>query len=84
MDMAAIAASLLVAARPHAALARVRCGLSGLGWALGAFALLGGYQIWLFLFGAQHIVGPTHPEAFFAAYHADLLSAIVPTPVTLL
>jgi hypothetical protein len=45
----------------------------------GVLLVLTGYAVWEFLRGPQHIVGPSHSVAGLAPYHADLLSAIVPT-----
>jgi len=53
--------------------------LRALGPAALVFLCLTGYPIWAALRGRQHIVGPPHAVAGLAKYHADLLSAIIPT-----
>jgi hypothetical protein len=77
--MAAIAAGIAVAAHPRIALDHVRSALGGLGCASGIAVALTGYPTWYYLRGAQHIVGPSHTVASLAPYHADLLSAVVPS-----
>jgi hypothetical protein len=37
------------------------------------------YPVWFELRGRQHVVGPPHPPAFFAAFPGDLLGPLVPT-----
>jgi hypothetical protein len=77
--MATIAGGMAIAAHPRAALNRIRSALGGLGCASGVALLLTGYPTWYYLRGAQHIVGPSHTVASLAPYHADLLSAVVPS-----
>lgn len=77
--MAAIATVIAIAARPRAALERIRHALAGLAWATGVVLGLLGYPVWYYLSGSQHIVGPSHSVAGLAPFHADLLSAVVPS-----
>ncbi|HZU60145.1 MAG TPA: hypothetical protein VE983_04225, partial [Solirubrobacteraceae bacterium] len=77
--MAGSAVVLAALARPRLVATRARHALTGLGWAAVLFLVLGGYDIWFFLAGPQHIVGPPHSVASLSPYHADLLSAVIPT-----
>lgn len=76
---AAVAAGLVALARPAIARGHVRHALLGLGCAFAVFLVIAGPAIWYSFEGAQHIVGPPHSVASLAPYHADLLSAIVPS-----
>lgn len=74
---------VLLADRPGAG-ARIRGAWAGLACAAAVFAVLTGYAIWFFLYGTQHISGPSHSVAELNPYRADLLSAIIPTHSELL
>lgn len=53
-------------------------------WAAVTFIVLGGYGLYMYFHGPQHVAGPPHSTSGLATYHADLLSAIVPTSSELL
>lgn len=77
--VAAIAVVLLAAVSHRQVRARLRHALTGLGCAAVATGVLIGFPAWYFLRGPQHITGPSHSVKGLAPYHADLLSAVVPT-----
>ncbi len=76
---AGLATVLVALARPRSVLPRARHALAGLGGATAGFALLCGYGVWFTFRGPQHISGPPHAVAALAPYHADLLSAVIPS-----
>jgi hypothetical protein len=56
----------------------------GLGVGTVVGLLTGGYVVWMLLAGPQRPVGPPHSVANLDSYHADLLSAILPSRPQLL
>lgn len=77
--LAAVATCFVGLARPALVRGRIRHALTGLAYAGAVFLVIAGPAIWYSFEGAQHIVGPPHSVASLAPYHADLLSAIVPS-----
>jgi hypothetical protein len=57
---------------------------TGAGWAAGTFAVLAAYGLYVFFDGPQHTTGPPRSVAVLSTYHADLLSALIPTSSELL
>lgn len=45
----------------------------------GAFIVLAGYPIWVYLRGPYHLVGPPHPLNELVGYHSAVRSLIYPT-----
>ncbi|HEV2362453.1 MAG TPA: hypothetical protein VGS21_12180, partial [Acidimicrobiales bacterium] len=76
-----LAVGLVAAAavRPGAALLRLRSSLEAFGSTAAFLVISLAYPVWEFARGPQHIDGPSHSVAGLAPYHADLLSAIVPS-----
>ena len=73
---------LVVALRhPRLLLTRPRQLVGPLSAGLVALAAIGGYLIWMLLFGPQHLTGPPQPSNIENMFHADLLGPLVPTPV---
>jgi hypothetical protein len=52
---------------------------AGTAWAAGTFAVLAAYGLYVFFDGPQHTTGPPRPVSILSTYHADLLSAFIPT-----
>jgi hypothetical protein len=76
---AVLATAVVAVARPRSVLRHARHGLAGVGYAAAVVIPLCGYAVWFAFRGPQHIVGPPHSVAALAPYHADLLSAVIPT-----
>jgi hypothetical protein len=73
--------ALIPLAIRHRELVRSRLPLlpGGLGAAAIVGSLVGGYVIWMLVAGPQRPVGPPHSVANLDSFHADLLSAILPS-----
>jgi hypothetical protein len=70
---------VLAVRHPVAAVERARDVGGGFLAALVTFAVLGGYPLWAYFRGPQHIAGAPHPVALLSAYHDAVLSVFVPT-----
>lgn len=52
----------------------------GLGIAFGCFAIIGGYPIYLALFGPNHLSGPVQAVAHLQGFRSDLAETVLPDP----
>ncbi len=50
----------------------------GVAWAVGIFAVVAGYPIWVQIAGPLHLTGPPQPLVLLDLFHSDLLGPIVP------
>jgi hypothetical protein len=53
---------------------------TGLGVALGCFAVIGGYPIYLALFGPNHLTGPVQAVAHLQRFRSDLAETVLADP----
>lgn len=75
---AVIGLAYLALRYPHQAAQRLRALLGGLGVALGLFAAVIAYPLWLLLEGPQHLIGPTQPRWVLSGFMEDLMGPLVP------
>lgn len=76
----AFAGVILVALRhPSAVPERLASAATGFVVAVGVFAVLAGYPLFMYLAGPQHLSVPQHPRLVYRQFHEDLLGTIVPT-----
>ena len=86
MEVLAIAALLalvgiapLALLHPEAARRRLAAAGPGLVAALAVFAVVGGYPVFMYLAGTQHVGARQHPTVVYRTFYNDLLGTIVPT-----
>lgn len=81
MTAIAVGAGVVAICLRHRQMARERLPsfLLGSTVALGVFALLAGYPIWMLLAGPRHVIGPPHSVHSLAAYADNAVAPIVPT-----
>jgi hypothetical protein len=82
--MAAIGTAVAVVLAPRRVPARLPYALKALAGALGVFAVVCSYPLWVLLAGPQHLHGTTQAPASLALYSSDLLSPVLPTVSQLL